>query len=250
MQRTFIEIQYDGTPFSGWQIQPNGITVQETIEKVLTAFNSNKPIQIVGCGRTDAGVHASYFIFHFDKPVHWNNKDLVYKMNKMLPNAIVVKKCMAVIPEAHARFDATERAYDYFIHYNKSPFINLYSTYYPFELDIVAMNQAAQFLIGTQDFECFSKVHTDVKTFICTITYAEWKTTEHGIVFTIRANRFLRNMVRAVVGTLLEIGRGNQPPDFVRSVIKSKSRAEAGESVPACGLFLSDVKYPANIYLE
>lgn len=249
MTRYFIQLQYDGTHFAGWQIQPNAETIQETIEKALFKLNSNQKVNLVGCGRTDAGVHAQYYIAHFDFSKKLKPDDLVFKLNKMLPNDIAILGASIVNNEAHARFDAQKRAYKYFIHHKKNAFLNRYSHYYPGALDVNAMNKACKHLLGTQDFECFSKVKTDVKTFDCTIYDAYWKEDQNGLVFYIEANRFLRNMVRAIVGSMIDIGSGKHEPEYLKTIIASKNRNEAGESVPAGGLFLWDIQYPKDIFM-
>jgi tRNA pseudouridine38-40 synthase len=242
--RFFFHCAYNGTSFLGWQKQPNGITVQETIETELGKLMSNKTVSIVGCGRTDAGVHASSFYFHVDLDSTFTTDQLCYKLNNMMPSSIAIFQVKKVAESAHARFDAEKRTYRYFIHQNKDPFHQQDSWYYPKELDVKAMNKAAQLLLGKKDFTSFSKLHTDVKTNNCEVFYAEWQRDNNQLYFEISANRFLRNMVRAIVGTLLEVGRGEIQVTDVEKIIQSKDRGKAGQSVPAKGLFLTIIDYP------
>ena len=245
MQRYFFEIAYNGTNYAGWQKQPNAETVQETIEMYISRLYSNKEINILGCGRTDAGVHARQFYFHVDLEEKYELVELKYKLNNMLPYDISVNSVHKTGPEAHARFDATERTYRYRLHQSKDPFKHMSSWYFSKELDIESMNTASKLLIGKKDFTSFSKLHTDVKTNICDLTHAIWKeSNDQDIHFEITANRFLRNMVRAIVGTLLEVGLGSIKPIEVENIIQAKDRGEAGISVPAHGLYLTGVKYP------
>lgn len=245
MQRYFFKIAYNGTNYAGWQKQPNAKTIQETIEMYFSRLFSNKEIPILGCGRTDAGVHASEFYFHVDLEMKFELSELKYKLNNMLPYDISVSSVHKVNPNAHARFDATERTYRYHLHQQKDPFRHKSSWYFPKDLDIDSMNKASKSLIGKKDFTSFSKLHTDVKTNICDLTHAKWvKTDDQHLCFEITANRFLRNMVRAIVGTLLEVGVGNIQSVELDKIIQAKNRSEAGISVPAHGLYLSGVKYP------
>jgi tRNA pseudouridine38-40 synthase len=244
VRRYFLELAYKGTNYSGWQIQPYVVTLQEQINSVLTKLNHNIPINIVGCGRTDAGVHAKQFFAHFDFETIDDLKLFKFKMNNMLPKDIAIHQIFKVNENAHARFDATERTYHYHIITNKNPFLVDTSMLFTQLLDIDKMNQASKILLNYTDFECFSKVKTDVKNFYCTITRAEWIKTENGYMFVISANRFLRNMVRAIVGTLIEIGGGNLSIDDLHQIIKSKDRSMAGKSVISNGLFLAEIKYP------
>ncbi|MEN9304319.1 MAG: hypothetical protein RL264_2748 [Bacteroidota bacterium] len=243
MIRYFFQCAYDGTDFCGWQRQPNAISVQETIEKAITKLNRNQELEIVGCGRTDAGVHAKDYWFHVDLESEIDAQQWVYKLNKMLPTSIAIIGAKQVSLEIHARFSATNRTYRYFINSSKLPFLAAYSWYVPQRLVIENMNEAAQYLLGEQDFTSFSKLHTDVKTNICTIEKAQWYVDENGIYFEITANRFLRNMVRSIVGTLMEVGFGKVTPDHVKTVIAAKNRSEAAVSVPANGLFLWEIGY-------
>jgi tRNA pseudouridine38-40 synthase len=245
MQRYFIEIAYLGTAYHGWQSQPNAPSVQETIERSFSKLFGNKPMPIVGCGRTDAGVHAKSYFFHVDLPQDWEENQLCFKLNRMLPPDISAHRAIKVSSELHARFDATKRTYRYFIHQQKDPFQQEMSWYFPQKLDFLAMNLAAIHLIGKKDFGSFSKLHTDVKTNICTVFHAEWKQSDEKWYFEISANRFLRNMVRAIVGTLIEVGLGKLKIEDIETIIEAKDRGEAAVSVPAHGLFLWDIVYPS-----
>lgn len=244
--RYFITLSYDGTAYHGWQIQPNGISVQQTIQDALSVL-LRKPVEVVGAGRTDAGVHARMMVCHFDWGDVLSSDDcvqLVYKLNKLLPQDISVQRVEMVPAEKHARFSATARTYHYYIHTYKAPFLRSYSWQVYGKLDFAKMNEAAKCLLLYRDFTSFSKVHTDTKTNDCTITEAFWQESSSGEwCFTITANRFLRNMVRAIVGTLIEVGRGKMTLSQFRDVIEQKNRCIAGESVPAKGLFLVDIKY-------
>ncbi|OOQ57462.1 tRNA pseudouridine(38-40) synthase TruA [Mucilaginibacter pedocola] len=243
-QRYFIELAYDGTKYHGWQIQPNAVTVQELLNKALSTL-LRQPIETTGCGRTDTGVHATEYFVHFDhssmdhRPWTMDKKGL----NALLPHDIAIKRIIPVEPEAHARFDATLRSYEYHIHFQKDPFRHGYSWLLRDTPDLELMNRAAAIIMEYSDFSCFSKSNTQVKTNNCKIVNAAWEPTEKGIVFKISADRFLRNMVRAIVGTLIMVGRGEIPPEAVRDIIESKNRSNAGTSVPACGLYLTEVKY-------
>ncbi len=246
--RYALEIAYRGTNYHGWQIQPNASSVQEEIEKRLSQLMGNNPVSVVGCGRTDTGVHASYYVLHVDVNKELNTDQLIYKLNKMLPDDIAVFSAQAVSDEFHARFSATSRTYHYAIHQKKDPFL-LDSYYLVPEIDFAAMNRAAQTLMGKQDFTSFSKLHTDVKTNICTVSEAKWnQLTADTWYFEIKADRFLRNMVRAVVGTLLEVGYGNLDQQDLLRIIESKDRGEAKLSVPAKGLSLVDIRYPEELF--
>lgn len=245
-QRYFIELAYNGTRYHGWQIQPNAIAVQELLNKALTTV-LRQPVETTGCGRTDTGVHATEFFAHFDQstahgPLTMNG--IGRGINALLPNDIAIKNIIPVHTDAHARFDATLRSYEYHIHFNKDPFKHNYSWQIKDRPDVALMNRAAAIIMEYTDFSCFSKSNTQVKTNNCKISRAEWVETGNGIVFHISADRFLRNMVRAIVGTLLQVGRKLMEPEAVRAIIESKNRSEAGTSVPACGLYLTEVKYP------
>jgi tRNA pseudouridine38-40 synthase len=246
-QRFFIELSYDGTNYHGWQMQPNAVGVQEVLNKALSTV-LRQPIETLGCGRTDTGVHAKEFFAHFDVESidhgPWTMDTHIRGFNSLLPPDIAIKKIIPVAADAHARFDATLRSYEYHIHFNKDPFKNGYSWLLRDEPDLNLMNQAAKLIMQYIDFSCFSKSNTQVKTNNCKITNAMWERTDGGIVFKISADRFLRNMVRAIVGTLLMVGNKEIAPEAIHDIIQSKNRSNAGTSVPACGLYLTAVKYP------
>ncbi|MFD2873417.1 tRNA pseudouridine(38-40) synthase TruA [Mucilaginibacter ximonensis] len=242
-QRYFIDLSYDGTNYHGWQVQPNAITVQEVLDKALTTI-LRMPIETVGCGRTDTGVHAKEFFAHYESEQTIPSANLIRGLNAVLPHDIAIKNIFEVDDEIHARFSATLRSYQYHIHFNKDPFKHGYSWLLRDMPDLELMNQAAQIIMEYTDFSCFSKSNTQVKTNNCKISRAEWVNVEDGVVFHISADRFLRNMVRAIVGTLLMVGRKEISPEDVRNIINSKDRSNAGTSVPACGLYLTEVKYP------
>lgn len=246
IKRYFIELSYLGTHYHGWQIQPNAMTVQEKLNGVLEMLFKTK-IMVTGCGRTDTGVHASNFYAHIDldmETLRFPEDQLMYKMNAILPYDIAINGIIETHIDAHSRFDASSRTYEYHLALSKNPFNRELSYLSPFkDLDLDKMNEAAQVLLEYQDFECFSKVNTDVATFNCDIMKAGWEQKNDSLVFTIQADRFLRNMVRAIVGTLLEVGRGNLSIQGLRKVIDSKQRANAGWSVPGKGLFLTKVAY-------
>ncbi len=248
--RYALELAYRGTNYHGWQVQPNASSVQEEIERRLSQLMGNKPVSVVGCGRTDTGVHASYYVLHFDAGRELDTNQLVYKLNKMLPDDIAIFSAQKVSDEFHARFSASLRTYHYFIHQQKNAFLQ--DSYYLGPIvDFDAMNQAAQLLLGKQDFTSFSKLHTDVKTNICTVSQVKWnQVSESSWYLEISADRFLRNMVRAVVGTLLEVGYGNLDEAGLLKIIASKDRGEAKLSVPAKGLFLVDIRYPEELFLK
>ena len=248
MNRYFIELSYDGTNYHGWQIQPNGSSVQETLQQALSTI-LRREISVVGAGRTDTGVHAARMMAHFDFDEDFDAQRLSDKLNRLLPPDISVHWIRPVRPEAHARFDATSRTYHYFVHHGKNPFLRHYSCRLYQQLDYEKMNQAAKILFQYIDFTSFSKTHTDTKTNNCKIMKAEWKPMPDGSWrFEIQADRFLRNMVRAVVGTLVEVGRGKLDEAGFRQVIEGKNRCRAGESMPGNALFLVDVTYPETIY--
>lgn len=246
--RYFIYLSYKGTAYHGWQIQPNGISVQELLAKALSTILRNN-IEIVGAGRTDAGVHAKLMVAHFDSDTKiTDSKHLVAKLNSYLPNDIGISKIIEVKADAHARFDAISREYEYHVQTTKNVFDNELSACITFPLDFEKMNQAAEKLKSHRDFTSFSKLHTDAKTNICKINKAEWRQDGEKWIFTIQADRFLRNMVRAIVGTLFEVGRGRMTIDEFEYVIQAKNRCKAGVSVPAQGLFLVDIQYPETIF--
>ena|SRR6218665_285388 len=245
--RYAIELSYRGTNYNGWQIQPNAPSVQEEIERRLTQLFGNNPVSIVGCGRTDTGVHASYYVLHFDSDKECECTELKYKLNKMLPDDIAIFGVQKVSEDFHARFSAHSRTYHYFVHQHKDAFA-ANSLLLNKEVDFETMNEAAKLLLGKQDFTSLSKLHTDVKTNICDVTDARWIPTQSGWYFQITANRFLRNMVRATVGTLLEVGYGGLNPNDIKTILEAKDRGEAKLSVPAHALFLSNVEYPDGLF--
>ena len=242
--RFFITLSYDGMRYHGWQVQPNGPSVQEKIQWALSTI-LRQDILVTGAGRTDAGVHARMMVAHFDvETMDFELQDLTYKLNRLLPQDIAIQKMEPVSDEMHARFSATSRTYHYYIHTVKDPFLRAYSCELHYPLDFQLMNEAAAILMTYEDFGAFCKAHADVKTTLCHITAAQWhQTSPSSWYFEITANRFLRNMVRAVVGTLIDVGRGRLSLDDFRKVVEGKRRTEAGESMPANALFLEEVKY-------
>ena len=256
LTRYFVTLSYDGTRFHGWQIQPNGISVQEELQRGLSLL-LRQEVTVTGAGRTDAGVHARMMVAHFDcatslLPEIWMKdgalagRQLAYKLNRLLPQDIAVERIVQVASDMHARFSALARTYHYYIHTFKSPFLSRYSCEMHFSLDFQLMNEAARMLLDYDDFGAFCKSHADVKTTLCHVTKALWSETAPGEwMFEITANRFLRNMVRAVVGTLVEVGRGRLSLDEFRRVVEGKRRTDAGESMPAHALFLERIDYPA-----
>lgn len=253
-----IRLSYSGKDFCGWQIQNNAVSIQGEIQKTLNTL-LRCSVQVTGAGRTDTGVNAVNYIAHLDIPdeVSADAAQICYKLNAMLPHGIAVHEVSEVSPDFHARFDAKEREYHYFIHFRKDPFTESFSYRSRCPLDMAKMNEAAGHLLGEHDFSCFEKVGGNNATSVCTVTYAGWKAYrpthvelmdypyEEGdyIVFTIRANRFLRNMVRAVVGSLIEVGRGKREPQWIAELIRNGSRSDAGSSVPGKALFFSGAEY-------
>ena len=244
--RYFIELSYDGTPFVGWQRQPAGDSVQSCLEDALSIL-FRKPLSIVGAGRTDAGVHAHQLFAHVDLD-EYIDQDLTFRLNKLLPKEIAVLNIIAVTQDAHARFDAVSRSYRYHITTQKNPFLQKRSYQFAKPLDLDLMNLAAKILIDHEDFKCFSKSKTDVKTYICDIQHAHWQQDGRELVFFIQANRFLRNMVRAIVGTLIEVGMRKISISDFEAILASRDRSQAGYSVPAHGLYLEKVNYPKHIF--
>lgn len=251
--RYFIQLSYDGTGYHGWQVQPNGVSVQEVLQKALSTL-LRQPTEVTGAGRTDAGVHASMMVAHFDWPAAHKDEgceeapldctQLTYKLNRLLPPDVAVQAVRPVGPEMHARFSATRRTYHYYIHTRKDPFLRGYSWQVNVPLDFALMNEAAQVLLEYSDFTSFSKTGTDVKTNICQLTEARWEQLKPGEWrFTVSANRFLRNMVRAIVGTLVEVGRHRMTISQMRHAIEAKDRQRAGESVPGHALYLTNIEY-------
>lgn len=246
--RYFIEIAFNGKNYHGWQIQPDASSVQQTLEEALSTV-LRKKISIVGAGRTDAGVHAKQLFAHFDFEEKINTKELRFKLNSFLPKSIAIKNVMLVKNEAHARFDALSRTYEYHISLEKNPFTTDFNYQLYHTPDVEKMNEAGEILLNYTNFQCFSKTKTDVKTYHCNIYEASWHVTDSNLIFTITANRFLRNMVRAIVGTLLEIGLGKIEVNDLHTIIESKNRSEAGTSVPAEGLYLTRVNYPKELFI-
>ena len=245
MIRYFLKLAYKGTAYHGWQIQENAHTVQAEInEKISTLLGEQ--INVVGCGRTDAGVHAREFYAHFEveKPIKWKPADFVFKLNRFLPRDIAVYLLKEVPNDLHARFSATSRTYRYYISQRKDPFSHDLSMEYTGHLNLEAMQEAASYLNDYTDFTSFSKLHTQTTTNNCSIKEAFWTNENNYLIFTITADRFLRNMVRAIVGTLLEIGKGKMKAADIKAVIEARDRSLAGFSVPAQGLFLEQVSYP------
>ena len=249
MYRYFIYFSYDGAAYHGWQVQPNAITVQQVLEEALAKI-IRTPVPLTGAGRTDSGVNAACRVAHADFPSLVDVAQLVYKLNRILPPDIAVSDVRRVKDDAHARFDAVSRRYCYRVVTAKSPFLRRYACRVNCELDFEAMNRAAELLYEYTDFTSFSKLHTDVKTNNCKVSYAAWrKAGDNEWLFEIEADRFLRNMVRAIVGTLLLVGRGKMTIDGFRDVIEKKARGEAGDSAMGEALFLVGVEYPSEVFL-
>lgn len=243
--RYFIYLSFDGTAYHGWQIQPNGITVQEKLQQCLHILVPQTG-DVTGAGRTDAGVHARLMVAHFDTETAVDTAQLTYRLNRMLPGDIAVRRIEPVSSEMHARFSAKARTYHYYIHREHDPFLGHYSVETHYHLDFDRMNEAAATLLQVTDFGAFCKAGADVKTTLCHVTEAEWRHLDGDgdrWCFVITANRFLRNMVRAIVGTLFEVGRGRMTVDGFRHVVATGTRRDAGESMPARGLFLWDIRY-------
>ena len=245
--RYFFEIAYSGTNYHGWQNQANALGVQQVVEDALRKL-LRVATPITGSGRTDAGVHCRQQFFHADVEKKIDLQELLFRLNTFLPRDIVILSIVPVKSDAHARYDARRRAYEYRITRSKDPFLYGYSYYFFRELDVTAMNKAATLLLGRRDFQCFSKVKTDVNHFECEIFRARWVEKKDVLVFSIEANRFLRGMVRAIVGTLLNVGTGKISTGTLAGIIASKNRKNAGANVPAEGLFLTSVRYPKNIF--
>ncbi len=243
MKRYFVEIAYNGSDYHGWQIQPNATSVQQTVNEAVFKILQDDSINVVGCGRTDTGVHASQYFLHFDTEKEVKD-DFAFRLNAVLPDDIVSKRHFEVKNDQHARFDASSRTYQYKVLQSANPFQRHFTYLIRHELDFEKMNEAAKLLIGQQDFTSFSKVHTDTLNNNCDVYHAQWTNREGLWTFEISANRFLRNMVRAVVGTLLEVGAGKMSNEDLKKVIEAKDRSEAGRSVPGHALFLTNIKYP------
>lgn len=249
--RYFLRLSYNGAEYSGWQFQPNAPSIQEELERTISALLHEK-ITVIGCGRTDAGVHASKYYAHIDatrNDLHADEK-VLFRLNKSLPPAIAIQKIIPVAENAHARFSATSRSYEYYITRRKNVFAQKQAWEFHEALDVVRMNEAALLLLQHEDFIAFSKTGNTTSTTLCKLTEAYWKETGDQLMFTISSNRFLRNMVRAVVGTLVEIGKGNAPVERVNEILLSKQQPTTGFVVPANGLFLSDIRYPVAFGLE
>jgi tRNA pseudouridine38-40 synthase len=240
--RYFIKLAYNGTNYHGWQYQPNAASVQETMNKAFSII-LNTEINLMGAGRTDTGVHAKEMYAHFDLETPFDIPNVIHKLNSFLPKDIVIYDVFPVDNEAHTRFDATKRTYEYHINTFKDAFLQEQSWYFHQKLDLNLMNEAAKSLLNHTDFQSFSKVNTDVNTFDCSIFEAYWKQENEKLIFTISANRFLRNMVRSIVGTLINIGLHKITLDDFESIIESKNRDKAGFSVPAHGLYLTKIEY-------
>ncbi len=248
--RYFIRLAYNGGRYHGWQIQDNALTVQAVVNDAVSKIFGQQ-INVTGCGRTDTGVHAREFYIHFDLPYVIQDKDMhLNKLNGFLPKNISMFQMIPVTENAHARFDATSRTYQYFISRKKDPFNQDFSWFVHGEIDVDKLNKAANILFGYSDFTSFLKTNTDTLTNNCKIKFARWEEKDNMLVFTITADRFLRNMVRAIVGTLLDVGRGKNDLAGLRKIIESKNRSNAGYSVPAKGLFLTKVEYPQNLFLK
>lgn len=239
-------MSYNGKEYHGWQNQPNAISIQEVLEKALSTL-LRETVEVVGAGRTDAGVHAKQMFAHFDTSFEFSSEDFTYKLNSFLPKEIAVHDIFEVTKDAHARFDAVSRSYIYRISLVKNVFDYNYSYNFNLPLDVNAMNEACKVLFEYENFKCFSRSNTDVKTYNCNIIKAEWKEENTMLTFSITANRFLRNMVRAIVGTMIEVGLGKINIEQFHVIIKSKDRAKAGASVPGHALYLSNITYPNHI---
>jgi tRNA pseudouridine38-40 synthase len=241
--RYVIRLAFKGTQYHGWQKQHNAQSVQGVLEEKLSLLLGCNT-ETLGCGRTDTGVHAKQFYVHFDAVSTIDQEQLVFKLNQILPNDIAVLAIQEVTTDFNARFDATARTYEYLISTKHNPFLTDLAWYQYGKLDLEKMNDAARLLLGKKDFESFSKVHTQVNNFICEVHEAYWKEQGDELIFTITANRFLRNMVRAIVGTLINVGKGKWTADDVEKILENKNRCEAGQSVPALGLYLTQINYP------
>lgn len=247
--RYLVKLAFDGAPFHGWQVQSNAVSVQEVITNALEVRLRKEMISLVGCGRTDTGVHAREFYAHFDLDENLpadKLDELTYRLNKQLPNEVVIFSIKETAPDFHARFSAISRTYRYYLHNRKDPFLDNYSWCLLNDLDLTEMNRAASILLEYEDFTSFARLHSQTETNICHIEEAKWEQDGHRFIFTITADRFLRNMVRAVVGTLIEVGQGKKNLGEFIKIIEVKDRSEAGKSAPARGLFLEQVLYPGQ----
>jgi tRNA pseudouridine38-40 synthase len=241
--RYFITFSYQGSSYHGWQRQPDARSVQQTLEEAMELFLKEQ-LSLVGAGRTDTGVHAKMMVAHFDSEVSFDSDELIHRLNAFLDETIAIESIREVDLKAHARFDASSRSYEYWVVQQKNPFLAQAAYYVSHPLDVDLMNKAAALMLAYEDFECFSKSNTDVHTYLCDITRAEWIRENDRLVFYITANRFLRNMVRAIVGTLIDIGKGKMNIEEFKAVLDSKDRRNAGPSVPAKGLYLTNIQYP------
>ncbi len=246
MSRYFLELAYKGKDFSGFQVQTNALTIQSEVEKAFNILERQSVI-LTGSSRTDAGVHARQNYFHFDFESELTER-FIYKMNAILPPSIVIKRILPVKPDAHSRFDAISRQYDYYIYQFKNPFLSDVSYYYPYKLSIDHLNEATHILRHYTDFTSFSKRNTQVKSFLCQIEFSEWIIKDDQLVFSIIANRFLRGMVRALTATMLQVGRGSISIDEFRNIIEAKDCTRASFAIPPQGLFLSSVNFPENYF--
>ncbi|MFP4620549.1 MAG: tRNA pseudouridine(38-40) synthase TruA [Bacteroidales bacterium] len=248
-KRYFIHLAFKGTKYHGWQLQSNAPTIQETLNKALSTILQEK-INLTGAGRTDTGVHASCFYAHFDlySTEISDIQNTIFRVNRFLPDDIAIYNIFPVKNNSHARYDALSRTYQYQITKIKDPFRREFAYYCFWNLDVEKMNKASKILFNYKDFTSFSKSKTQVKTNFCEIYHAEWTEEKHLLIFTVKANRFLRNMVRAIVGTMLEIGQEKIEPESLRNIVESKNRSLAGYSVPPNGLFLTDVEYPDEVF--
>jgi len=246
--RYFISLAYNGSAYHGWQKQLNAPSVQQTLENSLAALLSEN-VPVIGCGRTDTGVHARQYFAHFESGVEYSQEQLdqlTFRLNRFLPKDIVIFWIRKVDGDLHARFSAVKRTYRYYIHTRKDPFLNEISWFVYDKPAIESMNKGALMLLGRKDFTSFSKLHSGAKSNICELMVAEWKEEGHQLTFTITADRFLRNMVRAVVGTLVDLGQGKINQEDLLAIIEAKNRSDAGQSVPAHGLFLEEIEYPVD----
>ena len=250
INRYFIFLSYTGTNFHGWQIQPDASTVQKTLDNALSLV-LGEDITSTGAGRTDTGVHASMFCAHFDSKRDdlISDKKLIFRLNRLLPADIAIKSIRKVHPDTNARYSATSRTYEYIISRTKDPFLYSYSWFIHGNIDVMAMNNACSLLMKHSDFTSFSRLHSDTKTNICKVYSAGWSETYDRLIFTVRADRFLRNMVRAIVGTMIEVGTGKIDLQKFEEIIEARDRCRAGKSAPAKGLFLTDIEYPAEIFI-
>lgn len=246
--RYFIRLSFDGSDFHGWQIQKNANSVQSELNIALGMVLKKKDFDTVGCGRTDTGVHAKKFFAHFEHDEIQNTSELMHQLNSVLPHAIVIHSIFPVGDRDHARFSATSRTYVYRLYRKKDPFLRDRAYFFPFDPDMERMNIVAEKLLHHNDFSSFSKSNTQTLTNICIITYAQWKKEGDEFIFTITADRFLRNMVRAIVGTLLKAGLNKMNEKEFADILESRNRSEAGVSVPAHGLYLTDITYPFSIF--